>query len=217
MVQRWPTPVCADANGARPLGNRRGPSPGLNRTATKWPTPLAGTKGQGGEGKREGGPTLQTSASRWMTPTTAPEADNRGSNKTSGPASLGQQARLYPTPKAEPYGSSQNGINRHGPSARPSAGTPSPETMASRGDLPFLPDPQTPTDGDDASLRSPGSSPPSRERNSRLLSLVLNPMFVEALMGLPLGWTRTDPIDSTDYATWETRFCRHKPPTRFAR
>lgn len=42
---------------------------------------------------------------------------------------LETMVRYWPTPKAAQYGSSQNGINKD----RPSAGTPSLETMASRG------------------------------------------------------------------------------------
>lgn len=45
---------------------------------------------------------------------------------------------MLPTPKAARYGSSQNGSN----SSRPSAGTPSLDTMAARGSLPLLPTPQ---------------------------------------------------------------------------
>jgi DNA (cytosine-5)-methyltransferase 1 len=36
----------------------------------------------------------------------------------------------------------------------------------------------------------------------------LNPLFVEALMGLPLGWTDYTPLASTAYAHWETASCR---------
>lgn len=203
------------------------PGTTLTDAVRKWPTPLGSMKGPGGEGNREGGPTLQTRAQRWMTPTTAPEADNRGSNKVSGPASLGAQARgwptptasmatiqdmeqarfagndprrpkyseaMYPTPKAERYGSSQNGINRHGPHARPSAGTPS---LESHGLLPSLPDLTTPTDGPPTFETSPAPSP---------RSLVLSPVFVEMLMGYPVGWSSPKPIDPRDYEAWETRF-----------
>lgn len=65
-----------------------------------------------------------------------------------------------PTPSATEYGSSQNGINgKGGEFERPSAGTPSLSTAARKGALPGG------TKG------------------------VLNPVFVEALMGWPLGWT----------------------------
>jgi len=44
---------------------------------------------------------------------------------------------IYPTPSATPYGSSQNGINGvNGVNRRPSAGTPSLETMARHGNWP---------------------------------------------------------------------------------
>lgn len=81
----------------------------------------------------------------------------------------------YPTSKAEAYGSSQNGIN----STRPSAGTPSLETMARTGLLP--------------------SSLPAQEREpsgekSSSAGLVLNPLFVEWLMGLLPGWIDFEPL-----------------------
>lgn len=112
---------------------------------------------------------------------------------------------MYPTPKAERYGSSQNGINRHGPSARPSAGTPSLDTMASQGLLPSLPVPTTETGGSATSTESPAPSP---------RSLVLSPVFVELLMGLPVGWSSLLPIDPRDFALWATRWCRSRPPRR---
>lgn len=66
----------------------------------------------------------------------------------------------FPTPSATEYGSSQNGINgKGGAFERPSAGTPSLSTAARKGAL-------------------PGGA-----------KGVLNPFFVEALMGWPLGWS----------------------------
>lgn len=71
----------------------------------------------------------------------------------------------FPTPSATEYGSSQNGINgKGGAFERPSAGTPSLSTAARQGAL-------------------PGGA-----------KGVLNPVFVEALMGWPLGWT--EPLET---------------------
>ena len=141
VANRWPTPVASDSK--------------------QWPTPLAHTKGPGGEGNREGGPNLQSVAQKW-----------------------------FPTPTAQSYGSSQNGINgKGGANERPSAGTPSLMTLAASGSLPSLPAPETATDG--------SASSPS--------SLSLSPLFVEMLMGVPLGWSSTAPLASIDSERWGTR------------
>jgi N6-adenosine-specific RNA methylase IME4 len=98
--------------------------------------------------------------------------------------------RRFPTPSATQYGSAQNGINgRGGEFERPSAGTPSLETMARRGLLPSRPVPQTQRDGHD-------SSPPFR---------VLNPAFVEMLMGWEPGWTA--------FGSVETASSRNRQPS----
>jgi hypothetical protein len=123
----------------------------------------------------------------------------------------------WPTPSATRYGSSQNGINgKGGEFERPSAGTPSLDTIAAK----LWP---TPTVGDSKAAGSrnaendkahlgvsltdmvrtgdsrgrrarptlrAGASTSSTGPVPRLLSYVLNPYFVEALMGWPQGWTR---------------------------
>jgi hypothetical protein len=84
-------------------------------------------------------------------------------------------AKMFPTPAACQYGQNQGGaMGKVGP-IRDSL-----ETLARSGKLPFPPSPLTATDGANISPDSP---------KPRLPSLVLNPCFVEALMGLPIGWT----------------------------
>ena len=120
----------------------------------------------------------------------------------------------WPTPTATPYGSSQNGINGlGGENERPSANTPSLERLSRS----FLLVPTASTDGDDCSLTGPNSrqhwSTPraeerqqtnSRDENQALSKQIqtmaastskpkLNAMFVEFLMGLPIGWTGCAP------------------------
>lgn len=97
----------------------------------------------------------------WPTSTPIRGDANRGpaSVYARGNATLGAAAD-FPTPSATEYGSSQNGINgKGGEFERPSAGTPSLSTQARKGALP-------------GGARG-----------------VLNPFFVEALMGWPLGWS----------------------------
>jgi hypothetical protein len=137
----------------------------------------------------------------------------------------------YPTPSASSYGTSQNGINgKDGMFKRPSAGTPSLETMARKG---MFPTPRAtrsyrderhgktyeglhsiarnrPTPTTAEASRGAGDSP-KRQGSANLSTevlyglpesetpkagadgLALNPLFVEALMGLPIGWTDLEP------------------------
>lgn len=112
----------------------------------------------------------------------------------------------WPTPAATPYGSSQNGINGvGGKNERPSAGTPSLETMAREWITPNTRDwkdtgatqgnrkspnlgtmAQWPDDGRPGQAnRKPNGSrdvPPGERQ-------VLSPNWVEALMGFPTGYS----------------------------
>lgn len=117
----------------------------------------------------------------------------------------------YPTPSATPYGTSQNeGQVAH---KRPTAGTPSLETWAKnwptagandwkgsyqpgqrRGQLDEAAEQKwaTPTAGD-AAGRQDRKTPKDGDTTSQ--RAVLNPQFVEALMGFPPGWSSAQ-IDS---------------------
>jgi len=70
---------------------------------------------------------------------------------------------------------------------RPSAGTPSLETLAARGSLPSRPDPEIAQGGNGTSKSS----------------LVLNPRFVEALMGWPIGWTDCEHSATESFRRWQ--------------
>lgn len=194
----WLTPtasIATDGNANR--GGDRADELLLTGQARQWPTPVvtdaaSAARGTTTTGVMHSGTTLTDAMRAWPTPT-ARDGDNRGATGTQTQAWKNKVARgsvnrsgllsddlksaaaaMYPTPKAATYGSSQNGINgKGGEHERPSAGTPSLDTMAARGLLPSRPDPETPTDGG-------VSSPPTR---------VLNPRFVEMLMGWPPGWT----------------------------
>lgn len=148
---------------------------------------------------------------------------------------------MYPTPTAQDFGSSQNGINAD----HPSGGTPSLSTWArdqwptptgadggnsSRGgdrieekllggmarDWP-TPRANDGTSGSDATANHEGSPnlvavslqvqpmPPAGE-NTSVDRRVLNPQFVEALMGLPIGWTAFVPLGMAS--------CRRKESSR---
>ena len=169
-VRAWPTPLVNDAhNNNNNPGQQARNDPQLNVVAGSWgdfPTPW---------------PTPTVAADRKSTRAMSPFPEGYSS-----PPGLEQAAELamgvvphdapaplpvwleryrnapsdFPTPSATEYGSSQNGINgKGGAFERPSAGTPSLSTAARKGAL-------------------PGGA-----------KGVLNPFFVEALMGWPLGWS----------------------------
>lgn len=115
-----------------------------------------------------------------------------------------------PTPTASTFGSSQNGINeKGGAKERPSAGSPSLRTLAATGEIRarLYPTPcasdakRTLTQAD----RNRTQGPTLHEAISRMSSTngesepngggLLNPCFVEWMMGLPINWTR--PATST--------------------
>lgn len=93
-----------------------------------------------------------------------------------------------PTPTASRYGTRNNGDPRDGRGSYRTAGSPSLDTMAARGQLPGpLPTPMA------RDWRSGRASAETHAKNSRPLSEVagghLHPRFVEWMMGLAQGWT----------------------------
>ena len=62
--------------------------------------------------------------------------------------------------------------------------------------------PRTPMPGQESLPVILGSPPPSQKRK-------LNPLFAEALMGLPPGWVDAErPLDASSYRRWETAWSR---------
>jgi hypothetical protein len=162
-----------------------------------WPTPRATDGEKGGPAARGRRGDLQLPAmavQNWATPSARDWKSGEASDATRARNArpLNEQvAALYPTPKATVYGSSQNGAN----SSRPSAGTLSLDSMAARGLFPSRRDPATSRAGS-ASSKS---------------TLVLNPQFVEMLMGWEPGWTA---FDSAETAVCLSRSHSHSSRSR---
>jgi hypothetical protein len=156
MVERheWPTPTANGSQGG--MTGRNGEkrhaqdsAVSLAEAARCWPTPRAGDGESGMEQFFRGpeNPTLLGAVRKWPTPT-AGDSKSSGSRNLPGSSAHagtsltdavvhggGKTPRklLYPTPTATPYGSSQNGINGiGGEKQRPSAATPSLETVAKK-------------------------------------------------------------------------------------
>jgi hypothetical protein len=150
----WATPVGRDCKSGQGQQRRRG-TPALSEQATLWPTPNVPNGGRtsntsnyradGSKQQRQ----LEAMSSQW--PTAITSMDKRGDNERDGKRGIGLQqiareTTFWPTPTAEPYGSSQNGIN----GTRPSAATPSLDAQAAS--LCSPPDPLTSLPGDRSSL-----------------------------------------------------------------
>ena len=157
-----------------------------------WPTAVVQDAGSAARhttttGVMHGGTYLTDAIRQWPTPIARDWKDgiantDRFGKTGGGGGEFAKQAMAWPTPTAEPYGSSQNGINGiGGANERPSANTPSLERMSRS----FLPHLATSTPGNDCS--------PSDSTSRRPSTAKLNPLFVEWLMGLPVAWTDSAP------------------------
>lgn len=129
----------------------------------------------------------------------------RGNLTLTGMArSLGED---FPTPTAVTYGSNQGGAAGRTGKERFSL-----ESHASRGDLPSLPAHETLQAGSDSSPLDPSLCPPSKSTTSESdpaapqdapkRRKVLNPVFVESLMGWPPGWTDCEQEATASYLRW---------------
>lgn len=199
----WPTPKSSNADksgSARDTNSRGNPaitaasilwikglwptaraSDGSKGEPDQWPTPTAQSYGtnQGGAAGRTGPvrPNLDTLArQQWPTPTVNGNYNRAGLSPTSGDG-LSTAATNWPTPSARDWKSGQASEPTHDRNSRPLN-----EMACHLGPLLLT----TEEDG-------PESSPPP------LGSLHLNPLFVEWLMGWPLGWTDFVPAATESY------------------
>jgi hypothetical protein len=221
VAHLWPTPAerdhrtpnRAESQVRRAEGRELNGQQLPNFVAHLWATPTAMDSEQAGGRGATGitrGPSLDRMSDLWQTPATDSFRSRSGDRKAE--QGLDQQARTHwPTPTAEPYGSSQNGINGiGGANERPSANTPSLDRLSRS----FLPPRATPTPGEQSSpsdSTSPLRLPPLTQTDSnsstpppRLLKAKLNPQFVEWLMGWPIGWTGSGPA-ATAWCLWRQR------------
>ena len=183
----WPTPNVpsggrtANTTNYRTDGSKQ--QADLGAVASLWATPRV-TEAHGAGEHGDGGPDLRTQVALWQTPATD-SFRSRGGERVDE-AGLDQQARMWRTPDA--------GSNRNVdiPSKCLIDGTARSDQQVRLADQAYrhsLPHPTTPTDGEPSS----NAGPNSRRR--------LNPLFVEWLMGWPIGWTSLAPLGSGSRAT----------------
>ena len=166
----YPTPSSvpygSSGNGTGNNTDSRG-RPSLDSMARCWPTPMH-RDGKGGHvsdqtfNKPGRGPMLHEAVERWF-PTPIASGEDKGPTYPRGNPTLQGVARCWPTPATTDAAAAARGTTTTGV-MHPGTSL----TDALRGHLP----PGTPTRGPDG--------------------MVLCPEFVEALMGLPAGWTHVD-------------------------
>lgn len=182
---------------------------------------MAGCKGPGGEGEREGGPTLQTLAASWPTPNAR---DFKGTDLKSrnGGASLSHFAETgvrshlsRPDREIPPGGRESSSTDRTSP---PLWGTPLATERASRprdvdhgvqlaNQVGSWATPAA-SDGNGGHMASDKSAERgwnrTLNRNLREMGLPqrLNPSFVDWLMGWPPGWTACAPLETGSFPSW---------------
>ncbi len=196
----WPTPMANDASGgsaAHRMGDGSYGSPSLARVAAEWPTPTAGdakasgAQGYSTESGRHPGTTLTDAAVReWPTPTAQTYGSNQGGSAGRvGPVrpSLEAAARDWPTPQAhdakgagrDTGGRNSDNLNCQVVAAAKATSDrewPTPHWMSGQG-----PRHAGPT-GNEL-----GRAITETDGTALAGGKMLNPRWVEALQGWPLG------------------------------
>ena len=186
-VKRWPTPTVSGNN------NRKGVSPesgdGLATPAKTWPTPQAHDAKEGNPARvgRTGGGghrNLNDEAALFPTPG-ALDADRASTVCPLGDRALLGAAKFeFPTPTARDRMSrGPTEMDRKSPGLSTLVRYPTPR--ANKWGAP------------DSHGRVP----------EELTGGLLNPRWVEWLMGIPIGWTRLEPLETESYLRWWLSFC----------
>lgn len=192
-MEQGPTPRSEDSESA---GNHPGAVDSLTGAMGLWQTPASDSfRSRGGDRKDEQGLDQQARGfEQWGTPSSRewkgahPEHALTRKDGKSRMDLLGNQAVYWQTPTAgdEVKTSSRMREGHHN----------SLKAQVLSGSQPFPPDPETGRPG-----RESSPSTPSTRR-------VLNPVFVEMLMGWRPGWTSLEPLGSGSPATGS---CPHRP------
>lgn len=174
LARQWPTPMAADGSKGSTT-NKRG-DPSLTGLARAWPTPLASDSTHGartGPRPTKEGESLKDALRTWPTPMARDRKGKTSPNRYS--ESMPDAAASFPGPGREPTG------QRHG-SMWPTATATDAHASRRHG---YMIEGHSGTTLHDAidSHHGEATPPPGTD------GMVLNPAFVEALMGFPPGWT----------------------------
>lgn len=210
--------LTARSEDAESCGNHPGARDSLTGAARNWTTPTANDVNSRGMDYAQGGTPLPAQAKRWITPHGMSSKDRTG--KTGAGGEFAKQACNWPTPEAHNASNSGRGKNfmRSDGHTKPhdlvsvAKQWPTPTTItggavarsgkkkrgSGGGDFQsavlnfFPPAPQTSTRGARCSAEIP----------------LLNPRFVECLMGLPPGWTDSAPLETASFRLWRDTHSR---------
>jgi hypothetical protein len=189
--EMWMTPVSSEranrTNKIVPSVENGTHGQHLSAQAVMWQTPTVNdSKNNAAASQHErNSPALNVQAATWPTPRAADATKGSGeSPKRDGGPSLTTVSAQWPTPTA--MDSRSSGAAHYSTESGRHSGTTLTDAIRSH------PDPATPPDGADGSNSTP----------------VLNPRFVEALMGWPDRWTIPSPTARIDWPSWETEWSR---------
>jgi DNA (cytosine-5)-methyltransferase 1 len=206
-AQMWPTSRQEDAESC---GNHPGATDSLTGALAQWKTPH-GMSGHDKSGKvAGGGGEFAKQALSWQTPATD-SFRSRGGDRVDEPG-LDQQARQWPTPKALTGGANSQRLKRRRNGKGGPGGTDLQES-AEQWPTPQSRDFRSTVTGDIAKQNSRplseavGHFPQDQTTYQGGKSCLpyarrLNPLFVEALMGLPLGWTDCGHSALASFRSW---------------
>ena len=214
----WPT-VTQDAVSDRTVRYQQGGMP-LSLLASAWPTPtveggrgidphLIATKGTTEAGEKRT-VSLASFARLWPTPVATNSKDAKRSPNAQGAASGSEAASMWMSPRVA-TGAYTRDRGRRG-AERPSLegqsqlwASPSSLDWKGRGTTLIRPDGKHRLDQLDRQAEHfrPDQTTPSNGNESSKKTRRLNPLFVEWLMGVPLGWTSCENLATESYLSWE--------------
>lgn len=204
----WPTARAEDAESCGNHPNRRGDS--LTGVARSWKTPH-GLSATDRNGKTAGGGgEFARQALAWQTPATDSFRSRSGARKAE--PGLDQQARQWRTPDAPTSGGvrTRTGSDRKGHQvllATQAAEWPTPVAQHQPRGKNFTKSDghYKPHDLSTAVASHPSAQVPTSTKlgaSSSTSAPKLNPLFVESLMGLPLGWTALEHLETASFRSW---------------
>ena len=221
----WPTSTVDDASGRTHCytnGDHDKRTLCLPGKALEWPTAAAADGVRESETYGGGNRTLLGATKEWQTPSTGLFKYRRQVRQTErGEELLPAQAENWPTPKAQ----NSNAPAEHGeggaelqtkvmqwatPTSRDWKDGADPSPNAPTDCLLGRQAPRSGIDGpiffteDPTLLQQYIISPPEAGRNADLRRR-LNPFFVEYLLGLPIGWTASAPVEMRSFLSWRQR------------
>jgi hypothetical protein len=206
-VSTWPTPTSADGE-RQSHTYKRGNATLQGAASGMWPTPDVpnggramsaedvAAKGSTNKGKRQVG--LENAAKFWPTPKAmSGDANSNRRERGAGGPDLQEASRMWQTPRADGFDA---GAHRG-----------SADSLHSQVKLWHAPSTEDhKTDGQhrldqldrqaEHFLPAPEMSPAGEESSKKTRRL--NPLFVEWLMGVPLGWTSLERLETESYRSW---------------